>query len=218
MTQIIDFYFDVGSPASYLAWTQLPALAQRANSDIRWKPMLLGGVFKATGNNSPAEVPAKSRYNRLDMSRAATGYSVPLNFNPYFPVNTLQVMRGAVAYLSTLQFDDYLQAVFEAMWVNGKNLADSAVLAEVLAGAGFDPGEVFALCKGSSAKENLQLITAEAVERGVFGAPTFFVGNEMFFGQDRMNQLEECLRTENRQPATLAFDYVDEELVWTPIN
>lgn len=197
MTKSIDFYFDVGSPASYLAWTQLNGLAKRAGAEIEWKPMLLGGVFKATGNSSPAEVPAKSRYNRLDMSRAATGYSVPLNFNPYFPVNTLQVMRGAVAYLNTSRFDDYLQAIFKAMWVNGKNLGDSAVLAEVLASAGFDPTEVFTLCNDSEVKENLKWITEDAVKRGVFGAPTFFVGNEMFFGQDRLNQVEECLRAES---------------------
>lgn len=193
MTKSLDVYFDVGSPASYLAWTQLPGLAARTGAEIRWKPMLLGGVFKATGNSSPAVIPAKSRYSRMDMARFARRYGVPLNFNPHFPVNTLYLMRGAIAYLDTAEFTSYLTAIFEAMWVGEQNLGDSAVLAEVLGRAGFDPHQVLARCEDPAVKHRLKEITEEAVERGVFGAPTFFVGSEMYFGQDRLDQVERQL-------------------------
>ncbi|EDM47628.1 2-hydroxychromene-2-carboxylate isomerase [Marinobacter algicola] len=193
MTQVIDFYFDVGSPASYLAWTQLPTLAQRTHSDIRWKPMLLGGVFKATGNQSPAMNPTKSRYTRMDMERFARAYGVPLNFNPHFPINTLLLMRGAVGFLGAQEFHRYLEVVFRAMWVDQKNMNDPEVAADVLYQAGFNPDKVLALCEAPSVKAELKQFTEEAVERGIFGAPTFFVGDEMFFGQDRMPQLENHL-------------------------
>lgn len=195
MTKTVDFYFDVGSPASYLAWTQLKSLAEKVGATISWKPMLLGGVFKATGNSSPALIPAKSRYSRIDLARFAADYNVPLNFNPYFPVNTLYLMRGAVAYLDTPRFDSYLRAIFKAMWVDERNLGDRAVVAEVLANAGFDPNDVMAQCEDSDVKARLKQLTEEAVERGVFGAPTFFVGDQMFFGQDRLGQLEGYLRS-----------------------
>lgn len=193
MTQTIDFYFDVGSPASYLGWTQLPQLAEATGVEICWKPMLLGGVFKETGNSSPAMIPAKSRYSRMDMARFAKRYNVPLNFNPYFPVNTLYLMRGAVGFLGTPQFDSYLKAIFNAMWVDEQNLGDIQVVADVLGKAGFEPSEVMALCEQPDVKEQLKLLTEEAVQRGVFGAPTFFVGEEMFFGQDRLAEIERHL-------------------------
>lgn len=193
MTRSIDFYFDVGSPASYLAWTQLPGLAARAGADICWKPMLLGGVFKATGNSSPAMIPAKSRYSRMDMERFASAYGVPFNFNPHFPVNTLLLMRGAVALLDTPEFHNYLGAIFNGMWAEQRNLGDSGAVAECLAKAGFELADVMARCEEPAVKARLKQLTEEAVERGVFGAPTFFVGEEMFFGQDRLLYLEQHL-------------------------
>ncbi|MCG8516620.1 MAG: 2-hydroxychromene-2-carboxylate isomerase [Pseudomonadales bacterium] len=195
MTKTVDFYFDVGSPASYLAWTQLPELAKSTNAEISWKPMLLGGVFKATGNSSPATVAAKSRYNKMDMERFAESYKVPLKFNPFFPINTLHLMRGAVAYLSTKEFERYLETVFTALWANEKNLGDSLVIVDVLSSAGFDPAAVMAKSEEPQVKESLKQLTQEAVERGVFGAPTFFIGEEMFFGQDRLGQLKNYLLT-----------------------
>ncbi len=194
MTNTIECYFDVGSPASYLAWTQLPRLAERLQVEIDWKPMLLGGVFKATGNQSPAAIPAKSKYSRMDMQRFAKAYGVTLNFNPYFPVNTLMLMRGAVAYLDTPEFQTYLEAVFNALWIDELNLNEPEVAAEVLSKAGFNPEEVFKRCNDPAVKEKLKQITEEAVERGVFGAPTFFVGDEMFFGQDRLPHVSDLLR------------------------
>ncbi|WP_417517525.1 2-hydroxychromene-2-carboxylate isomerase [Marinobacter sp.] len=193
MSKTIDVYFDVGSPATYLAWTQLPALADRNNASINWKPMLLGAVFKATGNQTPAAIPAKGRYMLTDLKRFADHYGVPFVFNPHFPINTLHLMRGAVGYLDTDHFQTYLDAVFKALWVDQKNLNDPSVVTEVLANAGFDPDKVMALCNSSEVKETLKDLTDEAVSRGVFGAPTCFVGNDMFFGQDRLDWVEKAV-------------------------
>lgn len=193
MSKTIDVYFDVGSPASYLAWTQLPALADRNDARINWKPMLLGGVFKATGNQSPGTIPAKGHYTRVDLSRFANQYGVPFESNPYFPINTLQLMRGATGYLESPRFQEYLNAIFTAIWVDKKNLNDPDVVSEVLTNAGFDPSEVLALCNEPEVKEQLKQTTEEAVSRGVFGAPTCFVGSEMFFGQDRLDWVEKAL-------------------------
>ncbi|MFL1404410.1 2-hydroxychromene-2-carboxylate isomerase [Marinobacter sp. M1N3S26] len=193
MSKTLECYFDVGSPASYLAWTQLPGIASRHNAGLVWKPMLLGGVFQATGNQSPAAIEAKGRYSRMDMQRFARRYGVTLNHNPYFPVNTLHLMRGAVAFLDTPRFDDYLTAVFNALWVDEQDMGQPEVVAQVLSRAGFDPQDVMARASDQAVKDRLKAITTEAVERGVFGAPTLFVDNEMFFGQDRLWMVEEAL-------------------------
>ncbi|MFC4261001.1 2-hydroxychromene-2-carboxylate isomerase [Marinobacter lacisalsi] len=193
MNKTLECYFDVGSPASYLAWTQLPALASRHNASLVWKPMLLGGVFQATGNQSPAAIEAKGRYSRMDMQRFARRYGVTLNHNPHFPVNTLHLMRGAVAWLDDPRFQDYLTAVFTALWVDEKNMGKPEVVAEVLTAAGFSPQEVMDRASDQAVKDRLKAITMEAIERGVFGAPTFYVNDEMFFGQDRLWMVEEAL-------------------------
>lgn len=194
MNKTIEIFFDVGSPASYLAWTQLPALAQRHDAEIVWKPMLLGGVFKATGNQSPAAIPAKSRYSRMDLQRFARDYGVILNHNPYFPVNTLLLMRGAVAHLESPRFQDYLNAVFSGLWIEERDLNQPESVAEVLDNAGFDSQAVLSLCSEPAVKDKLKSNTEEAVARGVFGAPTFFVGDEMIFGQDRLGFVEKLLQ------------------------
>ncbi|MGM0569552.1 2-hydroxychromene-2-carboxylate isomerase [Marinobacter sp.] len=193
MRKTVEFYFDVGSPASYLAWSQLPDLVSRHDAELVWKPMLLGGVFQATGNQSPATIEAKGRYSRMDMQRFARRYGVTLNQNPYFPVNTLQLMRGAVAYLDTPRFSDYLTAVFKGMWVDEQNMGEPEVVARVLSAAGFNPDDVMARIGDPAVKDRLKAITTEAVERGVFGAPTLFVGGDMYFGQDRLWMVEETL-------------------------
>lgn len=190
MSKTIEFYFDVGSPASYLAWTQLPGLAERTGAHIELKPMLLGGVFQATGNSSPATVPAKGNYTRTDMQRYANRYGVTLNQNPFFPINTLQLMRGAMAYQDTPEFVPYLTAIFTAMWVGELDMGQPEVVGKVLAEASFDPAEVMAKVSDPAVKEKLKTATEEAIQRGVFGAPTFFVGDDMFFGQDRLEWVE----------------------------
>ena len=191
----VEFFFDVGSPASYLAWTQLPRLAAETNAVVAWRPMLLGGVFKATGNASPVTVPAKGRWMNEDIARWARRYGVPFAFNPYFPINTLTLMRGATG-LQMRRPDElprYLDVIERAMWEASKNLGDPAVLAATLAEAGFDAEEFVALVGDPEVKAKLVATTEEAVARGVFGAPTFFVGDAMFFGQDRLEFVREAL-------------------------
>lgn len=193
MNKQVEFYFDVGSPASYLAWTQIAQLAERHGAEVVYQPMLLGGVFKATGNASPASVPAKGRYTRIDFERFARRYQVPFAQNPFFPINTMQLMRGAVALLDGDQFQPYVDAVFRAIWVKGQNMGDPDVVARVLGGQGFDVAGLLQQINDPAVKERLRQITERAIERGVFGAPTFFVGDEMFFGQDRLDFVEAAL-------------------------
>ena len=189
-----EFFFDFGSPASYLAYTQMDGIAKRTGAEIVWRPMLLGGVFKATGNASPVTVPAKGKWMLADLPRFAQRYGVPYSRNPFFPVNTLVMMRGAAAFEGTPQFRPYVDAIFKAMWVEPKNMNDLPTAAGVLKAAGFDPQEFMAKAESQEAKDRLKATTEEAVARGVFGAPTTFVGDDMFFGQDRLDFVEEALR------------------------
>ena len=189
-----EFFFDFGSPASYLAYTQMDAIAKRTGAEIVWRPMLLGGVFKATGNASPVTVPAKGKWMMDDLPRFAKRYGVPYNRNPFFPINTLLMMRGAAAFEGAPQFRHYVDAMFKAMWVDAKNMNDLPTAAGVLKAAGFDPQEFMAKAESQEAKDRLKATTEEAVARGVFGAPTTFVGEDMFFGQDRLDFVEEALR------------------------
>lgn len=193
MSKQIEFFFDVGSPASYLAWTQLPALAERHGATLVYRPMLLGGVFQATGNQSPASIEAKGVYTRSDFQRFARRYGVTLNHNPYFPINTLQLMRGAEALRGTAQLQPYLTAIFNAMWVDEQDLGQPEVVGKVLAAADFDPADLMERLSDPAVKQGLKETTEEAVRRGVFGAPTMFVDGEMFFGQDRLEFVEEKL-------------------------
>lgn len=189
-----EFFFDFGSPASYLAHTQMDGVAARTGAEIVWRPMLLGGVFKATGNMSPASVPAKGKWMNADLARFAKRYGAPFNRNPFFPVNTLVMMRGAAAFEGGPQFRPYVDAMFKAMWVDQKNMNDMPTAAGVLKAAGFDPTDFMSKAEAQTAKDRLKATTEEAVSRGVFGAPTTFVGDEMFFGQDRLDFVEEALR------------------------
>jgi 2-hydroxychromene-2-carboxylate isomerase len=190
----VEFFFDFGSPTTYLAWTQLPKIAAECGATIEWRPMLLGGVFKATGNASPVTVPAKGRWMGEDIARWAERYGVPFAFNPHFPINTLTLMRGAVGMQlrRPADFARYVEAIFRAMWVEPRNLGEPEVLAQTLAEAGFDAGftEIVA---DPAVKAALIANTEEAVRRGVFGAPTMFVGGQMFFGQDRLEFVREAL-------------------------
>lgn len=195
MSKTVEFFFDLGSPASYLAHTQLPDLCRDAGAELVYRPMLLGGVFQATGNASPAMIPVKGRYMIRDLARFAERYGVPMRFNPHFPINTLTLMRVLVAVQlhQPERFEDALQALFQAIWVDGVNMGDPAAVVGVLVAAGFDAAALQAQIAEPAVKEALKATTEEAVKRGVFGAPTCFVNGEMFFGQDRLDFVREAL-------------------------
>ena len=154
MSRELEFFFDVGSPASYLAWTQAPGLCRRTGATLRYRPMLLGGVFKATGNASPAAVPAKGRYSGRDMQRFARRYGVTLNQNPHFPVNTLMAMRLAAAAVDSDQRDTVLAALFEGMWLQERDLSDLDVLGRTLAEAGLDSAHWATLAQDQAVKRS----------------------------------------------------------------
>jgi len=191
----IEFFFDVGSPTTYLAYTQLPRIASERDAEIVWRPMLLRGVFKATGNSSPVTVPAKGRWMFQDIARWAQRYGVPLHFNPDFPINTLALMRGAVGYQMRKpgEFLRYVDVMFRAMWEKPRNLGDADVFAATLSEAGFDAAAFTAMVGDPEVKAKLVANTEEAVARGAFGAPTFFIGEQMFFGQDRLEFVREAV-------------------------
>ncbi len=193
MPKNVEFLFDFGSPASYLAYKRLPQLAARTGAHVHYSPMLLGAVFKATGNASPASIPAKGAWTGIDFRRWAKRYETEFNFNPHFPINTLHLMRGATGLIEDTRFLTYCDLVFDAMWRDPKNLGDPNELAPVVRRAGVEPDDFRALIERDDVKDHLKSTTEAAISRGVFGAPTFFVGDEMFFGQDRMDFVEEAL-------------------------
>jgi len=193
MAKTLEFCFDYGSPTTYLAHAQLAGLAERTGAEIVRRPVLLGGIFKATGNQTPMVVEAKAKYMLDDMARIATHIGAPFAMNPFFIINTLPLMRGAVAAQEDGSFDAYDAAVWQAMWVDQKNMGDFDVIGEVLATAGLDPAHIATRIGEASVKQGLIDNTEAAVARGAFGAPTIFVGDEMFFGCDRMDYVERAL-------------------------
>jgi 2-hydroxychromene-2-carboxylate isomerase len=195
MSKTVEFYFDLGSPATYLAYTQLPKICERTGSQLTYIPILLGGVFKATGNASPATVPSKGRYMFQDLDRYARRYGVPLKFNPHFPINTLMLMRAVTGMQlrHPERFAAFIDCLFKALWVDGRSLDEPATVAAVLTENGFDPNEVLALTADEQVKAVLKDNTEKAVQRGVFGAPSMFVDNQLFFGQDRLDFVLEAL-------------------------
>ncbi|MFM0632259.1 2-hydroxychromene-2-carboxylate isomerase [Paraburkholderia xenovorans] len=193
MSTSIDFYFDYGSPTSYLAYKQLPGLMQRTGTTVNYRPILLGGVFQQTSNQSPMDMPAKRDWMVSDMKFFADRYNVPFELNPYFPINTLVLMRGAIFAQQQGFLDSYSTAIFDAMWGKPQNMADPAVIGRVLQAVDLDVRRIVGATQDPQIKEKLKADTQEAVDRGVFGAPTIFVGTKMFFGQDRVPYVEELL-------------------------
>ncbi|ETF06264.1 DSBA oxidoreductase [Pseudomonas moraviensis R28-S] len=196
MTKTVEFYFDLGSPTTYLAHTQLAKICADTQSELIYIPMLLGGVFKATGNASPAMIPAKGRYMFQDLDRFAKRYGVQLRFNPHFPINTLILMRAVTGMQmhQPQRFAEFVDCLFKALWVEGRNLNDPQTVAAVLTENGFDPQAIMALTNDESVKAALKENTEAAIKRGVFGAPSMFIGDQLFFGQDRLDFVEEALR------------------------
>lgn len=194
MANSAEFLFDVGSPTAYLAWTQLLGLMKRTGIEITLTPVLLGGLFTGSGNHSPADVPAKRAYIATDCARFADRYGVPFNENPHFPVNTLMAMRAIAGADLEGDMHNVAGAAFEAMWIDGMNLGDPSALEAFAEKAGISIDKFAGWISSDTAKAHLRANTDQAVARGAFGAPTFFVGEEMFFGQDRLDWVEAALQ------------------------
>jgi 2-hydroxychromene-2-carboxylate isomerase len=194
----IEFVFDFGSPNAYLALPPLREIAARHGATIALIPCLLGGIFKATNNRAPmiafGEVPSKLAYERLEMERFIKRHGLTrFRMNPHFPVNTLLAMRGHVAAQDLGVEHPYVDAVLRAMWEDGEKMDDPEVFVRVLNAAGLDGRAILAKTQDDAVKQRLAANTEAAVDRGAFGIPTFFVDGEMFFGKDRLAQVEEQL-------------------------
>jgi 2-hydroxychromene-2-carboxylate isomerase len=190
----VDFYFDFTSPYSYLAATQMPALAQRTGARVNYKPMVLGAVFKATSNEMPARVPAKAMYMLSDLERWARHYGVPFKMASHFPVNAIKAMRLVLVGEEQGKAQEVTLAAFHAMWADDLDLTDATVLANLARSANLDPQAALAAIETQPVKDKLRAFTDEAVSRGLFGAPAFFVGEELFWGNDRLHFVEAALR------------------------
>ncbi len=201
MDKKCQFLFDFGSPNAYLAHTQIASIEQRTGQTIEYIPVLLGGVFKLTNNKSPMEafghIENKIRYMNIETERFLKKHRVPFASNPHFPVNTLQIMRGAVFARHQVYFEKYVDVVFRAMWVNQQKMDDPDVISAVLKKAGLDADKILAGMQDPEVKQQLIENTNHSVSRGVFGSPSFFVGDEMFFGKDQLRDFEEEIINES---------------------
>ena len=192
----VEFHFDFGSPNAYLVHLIIPELEKRTGAPFEYVPVLLGGVFKLTNNRSPIEsfhgVKNKLEYGRIEMRRFIRRHGITrFAMNPFFPVNTLLVMRGAIAAQTEGVFDRYVDAVFGHMWAEPKKMDDPAVARAALDESGLDGARLIAMTQEPAVKDRLLANTQKSVDRGAFGSPTFFVGEEIFFGKDRLRDVEE---------------------------
>jgi 2-hydroxychromene-2-carboxylate isomerase len=193
-----QFMFDVGSPNAFLSHEAIPAIERRTGVKFEYVPILLGGIFKATNNKSPAEslagIKNKREFQALETERFIQRFHVkPYTWNPFFPVNTLNLMRAAVAAQIEGVFDKYVDAAFHHMWVEPKKMDDPEVAMKALTASGLDTAKLFARAQDSDVKAKLIENTQSAVERGAFGSPTFFVGQEIFFGKEQLREVEELI-------------------------
>ena len=194
----VEFHFDFGSPNAYLAHLVIPKIEQRTGAKFVYVPVLLGGVYKLTGNRSPAEsligIKNKPDYERLETARFIKRHGITsFRQNPFFPVNTLTIMRGAIAAERLDIFEPYVDEIYRHMWSEPKKLDDPAVLRAALLECGFDVERFGELVQDAEVKAQLLANTERSVERGTFGSPTFFVGDEIFFGKDRLRDVEEMI-------------------------
>ncbi len=190
MTKTVEFWFDYGSPTAYLAHWRLKNVAERVGAAIDFRPMLLGAVFQATGNRTPMEIEAKGKWMEWDMKNFAERHGIPFEMNPYFIINTLPLMRGAIVAERQEELERYSDVMFDAVWRDGRNMGDADVIGATLAENGFEATAYFAGVQEQEIKDELKRRVEHAVAKGVFGAPTFFVGDKMWFGQDRLNWIE----------------------------
>lgn len=198
VSKSFEFLFDFGGPNSYLAHKVLPELCQETGATAVYVPILLGGLFKITNNQAPmiryAETPAKRNYEMLEFDRFVKTHNIPFKMNPSFPINSLHLMRGAVAGQHLGCFRPYVDAIMAGMWEDGANTGDPAVVKDVLDKAGLDSAALFAKAEEPEVKAELVANTEKAAARGAFGVPTFFVGDEIFWGKERLPQVAEALR------------------------
>jgi len=192
----VEFHFDFGSPNAYLSHVVIPRIEQRTGAKFEYVPILLGGIFKLTNNRSPvqayAEVRNKLEYQKLETDRFVRRHKImEYKFNPFFPVNTLMLMRGAIAAQRLGIFKEYVGQMFRNMWAEPKKMDDENVFRTGLAECGFDAARILELTQDPSVKQELVANTERSVQRGAFGAPTFFVGDEMYFGKDRLDEVEQ---------------------------
>jgi len=202
----VQFLFDFGSPNAYLADLVIPKIEQRTGVKFEYVPILLGGIFKATNNASPAvtlkDVKNKREYAGIETQCFIRKHGITtFKSNPFFPVNTLQLMRGAVAAQVEGVFQPYFKAVYHHMWEAPKKMDDPAVMREALISSGIDADKIIARSQDPAVKNKLMELTQNAVERGAFGSPTFFVGNEMFFGKDQLRDVEEEILAQKARAA-----------------
>lgn len=198
MSENPQFLFDVGSPNAFLSHEAIPAIEQRIGVKFEYVPVLLGGIFKATNNKSPAETLAgiknKREFHALETQRFIKRFKVePYVWNPFFPINTLNLMRAAVAAQLEGVFEKYVETAFHHMWREPKKMDDPEIAAKALASSGLDAQKLFARAQEPEVKARLIENTQSAVERGAFGSPTFFVGTEMFFGKEQLREVEEMI-------------------------
>jgi 2-hydroxychromene-2-carboxylate isomerase len=203
MTPKVEFHFDFGSPNAYLVHKLIPQVESRTGARFAYVPILLGGVFKLTNNQPPMiqfkDVVSKQNYQRLEMVRFVRKHGLSqFRMNPHFPVNTVQIMRGAVAAEMDGQLATYVDAVFRHMWEEGKKMDDPEVIRAALDGSGLDGARTLARIQDQAVKDRLLENTQASVARGTFGAPTFFVGDEIFFGKDRLRDVEEEITAASR--------------------
>ncbi len=201
MTQV-EFHFDFGSPNCYFAHRVIPAIKQRTLVRFTYLPVLLGGIFKATNNVSPMVsnqgIPNKAAYQELETARFIRAHGITFKWNPYFPVNTLQIMRGAIVADDEGYLPAYVEAMFHCMWEDPKKMDDPETIVAALDAADFDGAHLLARTQEPAVKSRLVANTERSVARGAFGAPTFFVGDEMFFGKDRLPDVEDAIRQSAR--------------------
>ena len=193
-----QFMFDFGSPNAFLSHEAIPAIEQRTGVKFEYIPVLLGGIFKATNNKSPAETLAgvknKREFHAIETERFVKRFHVkPYTWNPFFPINTLHLMRAAIAAQFEGVFEQYVAAAFHHMWEQQKKMDDPEVAGKALTASGLDAAKLFARAQDADVKAKLIENTQSAVERGAFGSPTFFVGKEMFFGKEQLREVEEMV-------------------------
>ena len=194
----VEFHFDFGSPNAYLSHLVIPEIEKRTGAKFEYVPVLLGGVFKLTNNRSPAQslagIKNKPEYERLEMTRFIKRHGITrFQSNPFFPVNTLMMMRGAIAARPLGVFDRYVDAMYRNMWADPKKMDDPNIFRSALDEAGLPTAKILELIETKPVKDELLENTNRSVERGTFGSPTFYVGNEIFFGKDRLRDVEEMI-------------------------